>query len=346
MTASPTASPTKALFRTVACDGFDPEESVAVTVPYSYEMTIDESLMSIDEAREVIEKELLDAVAEDLVVCDDEGSGRRELESGGVAVSALPEDGPGKSCGASICTEGGMTIFVKEDTSTNSTMESQCLAQAIIEETIAKILAENPGITSITMPENEDLKCDNDEDDIPPPVAVVSMKSTESSFPVAAVTAGIVGAALLALLAFFLMRRRKPTERHDVVHIWAPDGGAAEGYKCGYQDGYAYRFNEFKAGREQNDDAASIYDDKPSRTELEGNAFVAGFNVQESIDAYCNGFQDGYDAASADLIHTTCDVHKCNSARCELCRQSTKPQFLPLLKEPLYSTSIPDDVSL
>jgi hypothetical protein len=219
-----------------------------------------------------------------------------------------------------------MTVFVPESES-NST-ESQCRALATMNETIADILAENPGITSITMPENEDLQCDDETGDTPPPAAVVSMKSAEPSFPVAAVTTGAVGAALLALLAFFVVRRRrKPLHRQDVVHIWSPDGGATEAHKCGYRDGYAYRCDEFKAGRKKKGDSASTYDDAPTRTELEGNAFVLGFNLEDSIDAYCVGFRDGYDAASADVIHTTCDVHKGNSAR-------SKPQILPPSKEP------------
>ncbi|KAI2490424.1 hypothetical protein MHU86_24156 [Fragilaria crotonensis] len=328
VTTSPTSAPTKELFRTVSCEGFVPEQAVALDVPYRYQVTIDESLMDIDEAREIIEKAFLDSVAKELVVCDDEGGGRGLSSGGGVAVSALPED---KSCG-NTCTEGGMTVFVPESES-NST-ESQCRALATMNATIADILAENPGITSITLPENEDLQCDN-ESDTPPPVSVVSMNSAEPSFPVAGVTAGAVAAALFALLAFFVLRRRrKPQARQDVVHVWSPDGGATEAYKCGYRDGYAYRVDEFKAGRQNKDDSASVCDDMPTRTELEGNAFVLGFNLEDSIDAYCNGFRDGYDAASADLIHTTCDVHKCNSARCELCRKDTKPQFQPLVKEP------------
>ena len=349
-TVSPTPSPSKGLLSTVSCDGFDAEESIGVQVPYRYEITLDENLISIDEARELIEKALLDAVAEELVVCDDNSGERRGLSSGdgSVAVSALPEDTPDESCKDSICTEGGMTIYVpKGEASSNSTKESQCRAQAIIVETMADLLAENLGIKSISMTQNDELQCDdNDESKVPPPVAVVSMQSSESSFPVAAVTAGLVGAALLAFLALFLVRRRKSTDRGDVVHIWTPDpdGGADEAYKCGYKDGYAYRFDEFQAGRENKEVAATVYAEKPTRTELEGNAFVLGFNVQDSVDAYCKGFQDGYDAASADLIHSTCDVHKCNSARCELCRRSTKPQFLQVEKD--HEFSIPDDVTL
>ena len=318
------------LYETVSCDGFIPGQAISVNVAYQYDITVNENVLDIEVARQIIEISFLDATSAEFVDCGDDGD-RRRLNTG-IAVSALPKD---ESCGAG-CTKGSMTLYVPEGNSTLAE-ESQCKALDIMEENIASILNKNPAIENLTFVGDPSLDCEGD-DDAQPVGAVVSMKAAEPTFPVVGVSVGLVAAALVVFFSLLLIRRRRENDDRELVHILpAEDPGPIEAYSLGYKDGYSYRMSALQKGVYQND-GDSLYDELPPRAELETNAFVLGFSTKASQEGYCNGFRDGYDAACADLIQTTCDVHKCRSSECNLCRRGVEPQFVPLEKETSYLT--------
>ena len=245
-----------------------PNESIEIEISYTYSVQIT-SETSLGEVLSQIESVTRDAVAADLVPCDDE-SGRR-LGSV-VGISALPKDYETSTCGEGCRNiSGGMTVYINNEGNADKA-EVQCRAFDVTREAMGNF---GSGINEIEFLDDGDgTDCSPTEDRGGVPASAVSMNAAAGGFPVAVVAANLVVVAVILLLAFLLLKRRRRRSNEGDIYseeVSNLEGGIIE------------------------DELESSKDEKPGSALLVGGLGTGGALVASSISGFDGDHGDMYE---------------------------------------------------
>mmetsp|Transcript_10858 Transcript_10858/g.16005 ORF Transcript_10858/g.16005 Transcript_10858/m.16005 type:complete len:622 (-) Transcript_10858:105-1970(-) len=225
------------LYNIITC-GSVPEEIVEFQISYLYDLRVDAELEARDVIR-AVEKEMLDSMKENFVVC--ENSSRRRLNSV-VGISALPEDKFSGTCGDNcISVNGGVTFYLNEE---SEMRQNRCDVRSNMLNVFDKIESDNDKMASIDIVETDFLECELSTVDLTREGGIEQaneMDNAENGLPSAAVGIIAVASVITVALALFLTRRttrrnaassdvNMDSKNDDATSIMTPATG---GSKCG-----------------------------------------------------------------------------------------------------------------